>query len=123
MQFQHVNHLRAYLEAMDASLEQFEIRLEMKRKFSDTLEIIKELRIEIHKFLAYIGISVAKKDICKDIHNACLFFENDLVEMEPKRFQKGYGKLDSKSEEIAIEDFLSILENEIKELKKSCENR
>ena len=99
MQFQHINHLAAYLESMDTALEQFEMKLKPESGSIKVIKLVKELRKEVHNFLAYLGVSAKKKNIYDDIHTTCLYFKEEfLVEMDPKRFQKGYGKLDSESE-------------------------
>ena len=91
MQFQHVNFLKAHLESLDEDLEQYEMRLKLEGGSREVFKLIKELRNEIHKFYAYIGVSIKKKSIYKEINTKCNFFDVDLTEMEPKRFQKGYG--------------------------------
>jgi hypothetical protein len=106
---------------MDIVLEQYEMRLKLENRSDSVLKLIKELRKEIHKFLSYIGAPSKKKNIYNEIHTTCLFFENDLVDMEPKRFQKCYGKLDSVDEEKTIDDFLVGLSSKIHDLEKACE--
>jgi len=113
--------LKSHLESMDVTLEQYEMRLKLKGKSENVLKLIKEFRKEVHKFLAYLDVSPKEKDIYNEIHTICLFFENDLVEMEPKRFQKGYGKLDSIDEGKMIESFLTSLSKKINDLGKACE--
>ena len=119
MQPQHANHLRSYLESMDGTLEQYEMRLRLDRKYSSALRHVTELRKSIQKFLAYIGVQPAKRNICNEINTSCLFFENYLVDMEPKRFQKGYGKLDSENEKTEIEKLLVELAARIRELERA----
>ncbi|KCZ70937.1 hypothetical protein ANME2D_02964 [Candidatus Methanoperedens nitroreducens] len=108
---------------MDAALEQFETRLKLEGESEDILKIVRDLRQEVNNFLKYLGISIKKKDIYNEIYTTCIFFETYLIEMEPKRFQKGYGKLESESEEKAIERFLLNLDTRIQELKKECESK
>jgi hypothetical protein len=120
MQSQHVRYLKSCLETMDETLEQYEMLLEKKGDPKNALNLIRETRKEIGRFLARIGVHPEKKDIYWEINTSCIFFEDYLTDMEPTRFQKSYGRLDSKDEEEAIERQVAGLKEKIAKLEKAC---
>jgi hypothetical protein len=121
MQFQHVNHLTAYLETMDTNLEIYQLKFEQENKALCIVKTIKLIRKSIRNFLSSIGVHENKKDLYNELHTSCMFFEDYLVEIEPKRFQKGYGKLDSADEEAKINELIETLSSKIQQLKKYSE--
>ena len=76
----------------------------------------------MEEFLKNIGVEGEEKDFYSDLKVACTFFEGvDLVELEPKKLQEGYGKLDSLEEEVELSSFVKSLKTKISRLRKSVE--
>ena len=120
MKFQHILHIKSTLLLIDRNLEDYEIRIErnslQNKKTERTIKEIKEIRHDMKEFLKSIGIEEEEKDIYSDLKVSCTFFEGvDLVELEPKRLQEGYGKLDY-PDEAKLSSFVENLKTKIRKL-------
>ena len=107
---------------MDRNLEDYEIRIErdglQNEKTEQVIEEVKEIRHDMEEFLKNIGVELEEKDFYSDLKLSCAFFEKiDLVELEPKRLQEGYGKLDN-TDEAKLSFFIKNLKTKIRKLGK-----
>ena len=82
------------------------------------LKMIVNIRKDIDGILKEFNIEEEKRDIYRDLSCSCIFFEVDLIELEPDRFQKAYGKFDSKDEEELVLNFVKRLKDKIRHLEK-----
>ena len=126
MKSQHILHIKSTLLLMDRNLEDYEIRIErdglQNEKTEQVIEEVKEIRHDMEEFLKNIGVELEEKDFYSDLKLSCAFFEEiDLVELEPKRLQEGYGKLDSLEEEVELSSFVKNLKTKISRLRKLVE--
>jgi len=121
MKSQHILRIQSTLLQMDRKLEDYEIRIardsSQNEKTEQTIKEIKEIRHDISGFLKNIGVEEERKDIYFDLKASCTFFEHIyLVELEPKRLQDAYGKLDYPEEEVKLSLFVENLKTKIRKL-------
>jgi len=123
MKSQHILRIQATLLLIDRNLEDYEIRIEKNNLQNEntlqTIKGIKEIRHDIREYLKNIGAEEETKDIYSDLKSSCTIFEYvDLVELEPKRLQEAYGKLDCQEEETKLSSFVQNLKLKIRKLGK-----
>ena len=122
MKSQHIFRIESTLLLIDKNLADYEIRIErdslQNEKTEQTIKEIKEIRHDIKEFLKRIGIEEEENDIYSDLKQSCTIIEHvDLVELEPKRLQEGYGKLDN-TDEAKLSFFIKNLKTKIRKLGK-----
>jgi len=122
MQEQHTRHIHTTLETMDEQLEQYETRLSKKKNTKNLVRIIKDIRKDIEKIMSGLGLERSEKDVYSELYTSCSFFELYLTELEPDRFQKDYGKFDSKKEEKEIDSMVSLLKRDMEKLRTELDN-
>jgi len=123
MKSQHILRIQATLLLIDRNLEDYEIRIEKNNLQNEntlqTIKGIKEIRHDIREYLKNIGAEEETKDIYSDLKSSCIIFEYvDLVELEPKRLQEAYGKLDCPEEETELSSFVQNLKLKVRKLGK-----
>jgi len=123
MKSQHIFRIESTLLLIDKNLADYEIRIErdslQNEKTEQTIKEIKEIRHDIKEFLKRIGIEEEENDIYSELKQSCTIIEHvDLVELEPKRLQEGYGKFDYPEEEVKLSSFMKNLKTKIRKLGK-----
>ena len=123
MKSQHIFRIESTLLLIDKNLADYEIRIErdslQNEKTEQTIKEIKEIRHDMKEFLKRIGIEEEENDIYSDLKQSCTIIEHvDLVELEPKRLQEGYGKFDYPEEEVKLSSFIKNLKTKIRKLGK-----
>ena len=117
MQTQHLLHIKSTLRMIDERLAEHEREFRKVGK-QKILKMIVNIRKDIDGILKEFNIEEEKRDIYRDLSGSCIFFEVDLIELEPDRFQKAYGKFDFPDEEVKVSDFVKRLEDKIRHLEK-----
>ena len=122
MKSQHIFRIESTLLLIAKNLADYEIRIErdslQNEKTEQTIKKIKEIRHDIKEFLKDIGVEEEENDIYSDLKLSCTIIEHvDLVELEPKRLQEGYGKLDN-TDEAKLSFFIKNLKTKIRKLGK-----
>jgi hypothetical protein len=123
MKSQHIFRIESTLLQIDKNLADYEIRIErdslQNEKTKQTIKEIKEIRHDVKEFLKSIGVEEEENDIYSDLKLSCTIIEHvDLVELEPKRLQEGYGKFDYPEEEFKLSPFIKNLKTKIRKLGK-----
>ena len=99
----HRANLWATLETIDKMLETQERQLGNENNTKDVLSLIHVIRNDISRFLHEFGIIEEQRDKLWDLLVSCSFIKNYLVDLEPERFQRAYGKFDSEDNARRLE--------------------
>jgi len=122
MKSHHRAHLWATLKTIDKMLESHETRLANENNAKNILSLIHTTRNDISGFLHEFGIIEKQQDKLWNLLVSCSFIRNYLVDLEPERFQRAYGKFDSEDDATRLECLLARLREKITELERMTRN-
>ena len=118
MKSHHRAHLWATLKTIDKMLESHEALLVNENNAQNILSLIHAIRNDISGFLHEFGIIEEQRDELWDLLVSCSFIEDYLVDLEPARFQRAYGKFDSADDARRLEHLLATLREKTAELER-----